>query len=40
MVTAIRYYSKGGNTKKMADAVAEVVNVEAKTTQEILKNKE
>lgn len=31
MTTAVRYYSRGGNTKKLADAIAEVCGVEAKT---------
>ena len=30
MKTAVRFYSRGGNTKKLADAVAEVLGVEAK----------
>lgn len=30
MNIAIRYYSRGGNTKKLADAIAKVVGVDAK----------
>ena len=33
MSVAVRYYSKGGNTKKLADAIAEVCGVEALNTQ-------
>ena len=33
---AIRYFTRGGNTKKLADAIAEAVGVEAKTTSEAL----
>ena len=33
---AIRYYTKTGNTKKLAEAISEVVNVEAKTVAEPL----
>ncbi len=29
MKTAVRYYSRGGNTKKLADAVAQAVGTEA-----------
>lgn len=36
MNIAIRYYTKTGNTKKLADAIAEVCNVEAKTVDEPL----
>ena len=32
MKVAIRYYSKGGNTKKMADAVGEVAGINAEMT--------
>ena len=32
MKTAIRYYTRGGNTKKLADAISEAVGVKAKTT--------
>ncbi len=31
MKLAIRYYTKGGNTKKLADAIAKAVGVDAKT---------
>jgi len=34
MKTAIRYYTKTGNTKKLAESIANVVNVEAKTVDE------
>jgi len=35
----IRYYSKGGNTKKLADAISEVLKVRAKTMQDpIMRN--
>ncbi|WP_458404434.1 flavodoxin family protein [Methanobrevibacter sp.] len=36
MNIAIRYYTKTGNTKKLADAIAEVCNVEAETVAEPL----
>ena len=36
MKIAIRYYTKTGNTKKLAEAISEVVNVEAKTVAEPL----
>lgn len=36
MKIAIRYYTKTGNTKKLAEAIASVVNVEAKTVDEPL----
>lgn len=36
MKIAIRYYTRGGNTKKLADAIAEAIGVEAKTTLEPL----
>ena len=32
MKIAVRYYTKGGNTKKLAEAIANAVGVEAKTT--------
>lgn len=32
MKTAVRYYSRGGNTKKIADAAAEALGVKAETT--------
>ena len=31
MNIAIRYYTKGGNTKKLADAIAAELNIEAKS---------
>lgn len=36
MKIAIRYYTRGGNTKKLADAISQAVGVEAKTTAEPL----
>ena len=36
MKIAIRYYTKTGNTKKLAEAISQVVNVEAKTVDEPL----
>ena len=36
MKIAIRYYTKTGNTKKLAEAIASAVNVEAKTVDEPL----
>ncbi len=36
MKVTVRYYSRGGNTKKLADAIAEAVGVETKTTSEPL----
>ncbi|WP_296859456.1 flavodoxin family protein [uncultured Methanobrevibacter sp.] len=36
MEIAIRYYTKTGNTKKLAESIANVVNVEAKTVDEPL----
>lgn len=36
MKVAIRYYTRGGNTKKLADAIAETIGVEAITTAEPL----
>ena len=30
MKAAVRYYTKGGNTKKVADAIAEAIGAEAK----------
>lgn len=36
MKYAIRYYTKSGNTKKLADAIAEVLNIEAKLISEEL----
>lgn len=32
MKVAIRYYSRGGNTKKLAKAIEEAIGVEAKST--------
>lgn len=37
MKIAVRYYSRGGNTKKLAEAIAEAVGVKAETTDEPLK---
>ena len=36
MKIAITYYTKTGNTKKLAEAISQVVNVEAKTVDEPL----
>ena len=36
MKIAVRYYSRTGNTKKLAEAIAKAVNAEAKTTDEPL----
>lgn len=36
MKVAIRYYTRGGNTKKLADAISEAIGIEAKTTAEPL----
>lgn len=36
MKIAIRYYSRGGNTKKLAEAISKAIGVEAKTTAEPL----
>ena len=36
MSTAIRYYTKGGNTEKLAKAVEEVVGIKAMTVDEPL----
>ncbi len=36
MTVAVRYYSRGGNTKKLADAVARAVGTEAKPISEKL----
>ena len=33
MKVAVRYFSRGGNTKKLADAIAEAVGAEALTTE-------
>lgn len=37
MKVEVRYFSRGGNTKKLAEAIAEAVGVEALTTAEPLK---
>ena len=37
MIIAVRYYSRGGNTKKLADAIAKAVGVEALTADTPLK---
>ena len=34
MKIAIRYYTKTGNTKKLAEAIGSAINVEAKTVDE------
>lgn len=36
MKVAIRYYTKTGNTKKLAEAIGSAINVEAKTVDEAL----
>ena len=36
MKIAVRYYSKGGNTKRLAEAIAKAVGVEAQTTDKKL----
>ena len=36
MKIAIRYYTRGGNTKKLADAISKAIGIEAKTTAEPL----
>ena len=36
MKIAIRYYTKTGNTKKLAEAISSAINVEAKTVDEQL----
>ena len=38
MKYAIRYYSKTGNTKKLADAIASVLNIEAKDISNALED--
>ncbi|EEJ71808.1 flavodoxin family protein [Lactobacillus ultunensis] len=38
MEIAVRYYSKTGNTKKLADAVANTAGVEAQTVSHPLKH--
>ena len=37
MKIAVRYYSRTGNTKKLAEAIAKAVHAEAKTTDEPLR---
>ncbi len=37
MKIAVRYYTKSGNTKKLADAIAKAIGVEALTTDEPLR---
>ena len=39
MKIEVRYFSKGGNTMKLAQAIAEAVGAEAKTTSEDLSEK-
>ena len=39
MKIAVRYYSKGGNTKKLADAIADALGVEAETVDRPLDEK-
>ena len=39
MNIAVRYYSKGGNTKKLADAIAAALGVEAETVDRPLDEK-
>ncbi|MBQ9648532.1 MAG: flavodoxin [Oscillospiraceae bacterium] len=36
MKAEVRYFSRGGNTKKLAEAIAEAIGTEAKTTAEPL----
>ncbi len=36
MKIAVRYYSRGGNTKKVAETIAKAIGVEAKTVAEPL----
>ncbi len=36
MTVAVRYFSRTGNTKKLADAIAQELGVEAKTTDSAL----
>lgn len=36
MKVEIRYYSRGGNTKKLADAISKSINIEAKSVDEPL----
>ena len=39
MKIAVRYYSKGGNTKKISDAIASALGVEAETVDRLLDEK-
>lgn len=39
MRAAVRYYSRGGNTEKLAKAIAEAIGVEAKTVAEPLEER-
>lgn len=39
MTVAVRYFSRTGNTKKIAEAIAEKLGVEAKTTDSALDEK-
>jgi flavodoxin len=39
MNAAVRYFTKGGNTKKVADAIAEAIGVEAKSIDSPLEEK-
>jgi len=39
MKTAVRYYSRGGSTRKLAEAIGRAVGVEAKTTDTPLTEK-
>ena len=36
MIAAVRYYTKTGNTKKLADAIGECLGVQAKSVDDIL----
>ena len=36
MKIEIRYFSRGGNTKKLAEAISKAINIPAKTTDEPL----
>ena len=39
MTVAVRYYSRGGNTKKLAETIAQAVGVEAETVDRPLEEK-
>lgn len=39
MKAAVRYYTKTGNTKKLADAIAEAIGVESKSIDEPLEER-